>query len=67
MKAGIPNVTLIETSIAARYRAEDMVNKSYFSHYDPNGFHPNYYFTKLGGLCAMDENLGYYYYSALIV
>ncbi len=64
-EAGFPPVFLVNSSIAAQYRAEYMKKNNYFGHYDLHGFHPGYYYTKLGGLYAMEESCGYCYYSAL--
>lgn len=62
MAAGVPNATLVEP-IASTYRTQDMLANQYFGHYDLSGIYPGYYYTKLGGLYTMEENIGYNYYS----
>jgi uncharacterized protein YkwD len=57
---GIANVSLVEP-IASTFRGEDMLNNLYFGHYDLNGYQPEYYYTKLGGLYTMEENIAYDY------
>ncbi|MBE8538834.1 AN1-type zinc finger domain-containing protein [Geoglobus acetivorans] len=59
VKRGLPAVELISTGIA-QFRAEDMIKRNYFGHYDPEGYPPFYYYTKKGGLYAMEENCGEY-------
>jgi len=58
-REGIPPVEPME-SRASRFRAEYMYEHDVFSHYDLEGRHPVYYWTKLdGGLYWFEENLGY--------
>ena len=61
-KNGIKNVTLT-SNISSKYRADDMLNNSYFGHYDLNGYMPNYYYTQFGGKNSIEENVGYLYTS----
>lgn len=56
-KHGLPPVKLMRTGIA-QYRAQDMINRNYFGHYDPEGYPPFYYYTKMGGVHSMQENCG---------
>ncbi|AGK61385.1 Uncharacterized protein with SCP/PR1 domains [Archaeoglobus sulfaticallidus PM70-1] len=58
-KRELPPVELMQTGIA-QFRAEDMIQRDYFGHYDPEGFPPFHYYTKMGGIYAMEENCGYY-------
>jgi len=54
---GIPPVQLIDLSVA-RYRAEYLARTNLFSHYDSEGRHPVYWYTRLdGGLYGVEENL----------
>jgi hypothetical protein len=54
---GIPPVQLIDLSVA-RYRAEYLARTNLFSHYDSEGRHPGYWYTRLdGGLYGVEENL----------
>jgi len=59
---GIPNVTLVETPDSV-YRAQDMLSEQYFGHYDLNGSQPGLFYTQMGGLYCMEENIGYMYNS----
>jgi uncharacterized protein YkwD len=54
---GIPPVQLIDLSVA-RFKAEYLAHTNLFSHYDSEGRHPVYWYTRLdGGLYGMEENL----------
>ena len=55
-KYGLPKLKLMITGIA-QFRAEDMINRSYFGHYDPEGYPPFYYYTKMGGVYSLQENV----------
>ena len=57
VKRGLPPVKLMLTGIA-QFRADDMIKRDYFGHYDPEGYPPFYYYTKKGGIYAMEENCG---------
>lgn len=53
---GIPPVKLMHLSVAD-FKAEYMARNNYLSHYDKEGRHPIYYYTKLdGGHYAVEEN-----------
>ncbi len=54
---GLPPVYPVNSTIA-QYRAEDMVNDSYYGHCDLEGYPPNYWYTILGGVYVMEENIG---------
>ncbi len=54
---GIPPVQLIDLNVA-KYRAEYLARTNLFSHYDVEGRHPGYWYTRLdGGLYGVEENL----------
>jgi hypothetical protein len=54
---GIPPVQLIDLSVA-RFKAEYLARTNLFSHYDSEGRHPGYWYTRLdGGLYGVEENL----------
>ncbi len=55
---GLPPVQYLDTSVA-QFRADYVARSRIFSHYDENGFIPDYYWSKLGAskYGAMDENL----------
>jgi uncharacterized protein YkwD len=54
---GIPPVQLIDLNVA-KYRAEYLARTNLFSHYDAEGRHPGYWYTRLnGGLYGVEENL----------
>jgi hypothetical protein len=54
---GIPPVRLVNLSVA-RFRAEYLARTNLFSHYDAEGRHPIYWYTRLdGGLYKVEENL----------
>ncbi|MFZ8839208.1 MAG: CAP domain-containing protein [Pyrobaculum sp.] len=54
---GIPPVQLIDLS-GARFKAEYLARTNLFSHYDSEGRHPGYWYTRLdGGLYGVEENL----------
>jgi len=60
-KEGIPPVQLIDLNVA-RYRAEYLARTNLFSHYDSEGRHPGYWFSKLdSGLYGVEENLMEWY------
>lgn len=61
---GLPEVQLV-SPVASSYRVNDMSANGYFNHYDLNGYLPNLYYTALGGLYGMEENIGYLYYEYL--
>ncbi len=65
MAIGLPNVTMLSTPVSSYYRAADMLNNGYFGHYSLDGYHPNYYYARLGGVYALEENLGYIYASVM--
>ena len=59
-KEGTPPVKYMETK-SAQFRAEYMHQHNIFSHYDKEGRHPAYYWTKLdGGLYGFEENAGWF-------
>lgn len=45
------------------YRALDMASEGYYGHCDPQGRHPGFHYTRLGGTYALEENVGLYYVS----
>jgi len=50
-------VQLIDLNVA-KYRAEYLARTNLFSHYDAEGRHPGYWYTRLdGGLYRVEENL----------
>jgi uncharacterized protein YkwD len=54
---GIPPVQLINLSVV-KFRAEYLARANLFSHYDAEGRHPVYWYTRLdGGLYGVEENL----------
>jgi uncharacterized protein YkwD len=54
---GIPPVQLIDLNVA-KYRAEYLARTNLYSHYDAEGRHPGYWYTRLdGGLYGVEENL----------
>ncbi|MEM4827214.1 MAG: CAP domain-containing protein [Desulfurococcaceae archaeon] len=55
---GLPPVQLLNLSIA-QYRANDMVKNAYYGHCDLSGVPTTFYYTLLGGVYAMEENVGY--------
>ncbi len=65
MAVGLLNVTMLPSPASSYYRAADMLNNGYFGHYSLDGYHPTYYYTKLGGVYALEENLGYVYASVM--
>ncbi|MGB9705961.1 MAG: CAP domain-containing protein, partial [Pyrobaculum sp.] len=55
---GIPPATPLYTLKVPGFRAGYMAEKNYLSHYDREGRHPVYYYTRLdGGLYAVEENV----------
>lgn len=63
---GIPPVELINLSVAT-WKAEYMAEHDFLSHYDVEGRHPVYYYTRLdGGLYAIEENVYVCYNCGLI-
>jgi len=61
----LSNVSLLTSPRVASLRADDMLNKTYFCHYDLNGLNPDYHYTKLGGRFSVEENIGFLYSSSL--
>ena len=59
-KHGLPPVSLLNLSIA-QFRAEDMLKRGYYGHCDPEGRPPSYWYTLLGGLYYVEENIGVTY------
>ncbi|MDD1776079.1 MAG: hypothetical protein LUP94_01840 [Candidatus Methanomethylicus sp.] len=59
--SGMPPVAMADVSVATAYRSQDMMENSYFNHYDLNGYLAPYYYTSFGGIYAMEENIGYLY------
>ncbi len=57
VKHGIPPLKLLNLSIA-QFRAEDMVENRYYGHCDPKGRPPVYWYTLLGGMYYVEENIG---------
>ncbi|MEM1668551.1 MAG: CAP domain-containing protein [Thermofilaceae archaeon] len=55
---GLPPVQLLNLSVA-QYRANDMVKNAYYGHCDLSGVPTMFYYTLLGGVYAMEENVGY--------
>ena len=54
---GIPPVQLINLSVV-KFRAEYLAHTNLYSHYDAEGRHPGYWYTRLdGGLYGVEENL----------
>jgi len=54
---GIPPVQLINLSVV-KFRAEYLARTDLFSHYDAEGRHPVYWYTRLdGGFYGVEENL----------
>ncbi len=54
---GIPPVQLINLSVV-KFRSEYLARINLFSHYDVEGRHPGYWYTRLdGGLYGVEENL----------
>ncbi|MDI9645013.1 MAG: CAP domain-containing protein [Candidatus Verstraetearchaeota archaeon] len=58
---GIPPLQPAESPAAANYRAQDMLARNYFNHYDTSGRLPTLFYSSLGGLYSVEENLGYMY------
>ncbi|MCU7788338.1 CAP domain-containing protein [Pyrobaculum sp. 3827-6] len=55
---GIPPAAPLYTLKVPGFRAGYMAEKNYLSHYDREGRHPVYYYTRLdGGLYAVEENI----------
>ncbi|MEM4489468.1 MAG: hypothetical protein QXK88_11880 [Desulfurococcaceae archaeon] len=53
---GLPPLRLLNLSIA-QFRADDMVVNKYFGHCDLRDRIPNYWYTALGGLHVLEENI----------
>ncbi|EZQ12058.1 hypothetical protein CM19_00265 [Candidatus Acidianus copahuensis] len=62
LENGIPHVSY-ENSGVSSFRVNYMLREQIFSHYDKNGIHPCYYFTKVGNYYGSEEAIGYAEYS----